>query len=120
VRQIRIAGAAPPPAPLQAPHQGWRPRPPLRVPLRPAHLCPGHRRHAGPDARRRQFLGKGDAGRTPHRRRQGCGDGGRQAGGGARGCSRRDRSGLRPRAVPVPWPGQGPGRRRPRGRVAVL
>ena len=47
------------PAPLPAPHQGRRPRPAVGVPLRQAHLRPGHRRRAGADARRRQLDGEG-------------------------------------------------------------
>jgi hypothetical protein len=66
-----------------APRGGGRVRCPCSAPAGTSTPRSSTTRRA--DARRRQLLGEGDAGRTPHRRRQGRGDGRvGQAGGGAR------------------------------------
>ncbi len=46
-----------------APEIRW-PSAPVGVPLGQAHLCPGHRRRAGPHARRRVDAGQGRCGPT--------------------------------------------------------
>ena len=113
----------PPPAPRALPRRarprGDRPR--LSV-FRSwqAHLCAGHRRRDGHDPGggldARQGPARERSRPAPTRRR----GGGRQADRRARQGRRRQAGRVRPRRLSVSWPGQGPGRRRPRGRPGFL
>ena len=90
------------------------------VPLVEAHLRPDHRRREGRHARRRFDAGQGSARRRQDRRL------GRRRGRVGKLIAERAKAAghhagpVRPRRVFVSWPGQGPGRRRPRGRPVLL
>ena len=97
-----------------------RPAPTFGVPLVAAYLCPGHRRRGGHDARRRIDPRQGPEGGAEDRRRYR-----RRRAVGKLIAERAMAAGVtagrvRPRRLSVPWPGQGPGRRRPRGRSVFL
>ena len=92
----------------------------LGVPLVAAHLCPGHRRRGGPHAGRRLDLDEALKGSLKTGADKAAADRGRQTDRRARQGGRRRARRVRPRRLSVSWPGQGPGRRRPRGRPRVL
>ena len=98
-----------------------RPAAAVGVPLVEAHLCAGHRRLQGRDARRRLVAREG---RCASSCKTGAdidaAQGGRQAGRRARDGEGRQGRRLRPRRLSLSRPRQGAGRCRPRRRPEVL
>src|SRR5882757_5098455 len=102
---------------LAAPFRRW-PSAAVGVPLVEAHLCAGHRRPEGRDARVRLVAGKGHA--RKDRRQYRRGKGRRQIAGGARGEEGRQGSRVRPRQLSLSRSRQGAGGCGARERIELL
>src|SRR5439155_310214 len=96
------------------------PRAPVGVPLVAAHLRPDHRRSGRPHAGGGLDVRCDRQAEPEDRLRYGRGERRREAPRRARQGGRRRPRRLRPRRLSVSRPDQGAGRRRPRGRPAVL